>query len=312
MKTNKSSKVSICIPTYNYAHFLSQTIESVLSQTFSDFELLIVDNCSTDNTSDVVKKYSNSDQRITYFRNESNLGMVGNWNRCLQLATGEYIKILCADDLLEPLCIERSVIMLEANPNVILVTGARLLINESLLPMGTLAFSHTLQIISGFEVINKCLVYGNLIGEPSAAMFRRNNAGQVFNSHYKQLMDLEMWFRLLEQGDLASLPEVLCKFRLHSAQGTNASVRSLSFADDDFLLLKEYMKKDYITLSLIQKQIARFNKAYIIWDRRGCYSFKKMVQKMSQHYSLILFVFLFVVLKIKGALLRLFVKRMNR
>jgi glycosyltransferase involved in cell wall biosynthesis len=76
-------KVSVVIPTYNYAHFLDETIQSVLNQTFLDFELIIVDNNSTDNTEEVVKNYL-SDNRVSFYKNDTNIGLVGNWNKCLE------------------------------------------------------------------------------------------------------------------------------------------------------------------------------------------------------------------------------------
>jgi glycosyltransferase involved in cell wall biosynthesis len=79
----KPPKVSVLIPTYNYARYLSQTIESVLAQNFDDMEILIVDDCSRDNTMEILEKYRRLDDRIRVFLNTSNLGMVNNWNRAL-------------------------------------------------------------------------------------------------------------------------------------------------------------------------------------------------------------------------------------
>lgn len=80
-------KISVCIRTYNYAGFLPSAIESILNQEFSDFELIIQDDCSRDDTPQTVRKYL-SDRRIIFAVNERNLGLEGNWNRCLQKARG--------------------------------------------------------------------------------------------------------------------------------------------------------------------------------------------------------------------------------
>src|SRR5918993_3330345 len=93
-------KVSVLVPTYNYARYLGEAIESVLNQTFTDFELIIIDDQSKDETDQVVGKYL-YDSRVTYHKNPVNLGLVGNFNRALELATGEYIKFLLADDKLD-------------------------------------------------------------------------------------------------------------------------------------------------------------------------------------------------------------------
>ena len=90
-------KVTVAIPTYNRAHYLPEAIESVLAQTFQDFELLILDNASTDNTPELVKSFK--DERIRYVRNQTNIGMFGNCNKALELARGEYVIIFHDDDI---------------------------------------------------------------------------------------------------------------------------------------------------------------------------------------------------------------------
>jgi glycosyltransferase involved in cell wall biosynthesis len=115
MTTNP--KVSVLIPTYNYAHFLDETIQSVLNQTYNDYELIIVDNKSTEDTLEVVDKYL-GDRRIHFYQNATNLGLSGNWNKCLGYATGEYIKFLCADDKFHPEMLRKFVSVMDENPTV--------------------------------------------------------------------------------------------------------------------------------------------------------------------------------------------------
>src|SRR5688572_5841450 len=103
-----SPKVSVLIPTYNYAHYLDEAIKSVLNQTFSDFELIIVDDKSSDNTSEVVQKFL-SDPRVSFYINDENLGLVHNFNRCLEYAKGDYIKFLMADDIFNEQLLEKYV-----------------------------------------------------------------------------------------------------------------------------------------------------------------------------------------------------------
>ncbi len=299
------TRISVCIPTYNYGRYLPDAIDSVLSQTLTDFELIISDNCSSDNTQVIVKDYLSRDNRIKYFVNNNNIGLIGNLNKCLFHAKGEYIKFLCADDVLDSTCLEKLMSIFDKYPNVELVTCARLLVDENLRPISTLSFSNNFQVLTGVDVINQCLLYGNVIGEPSAVMFRKVNAANGFSENYKQLSDLDMWFRILEKGDFASLPEALCNFRQHSAQGTKINIKSLAFADDEFNLLNKYIVKDYIKLSFIEKQKARYNKAYIIWHERSSYPFNKMVIKISQHYSILLFAILLGAQKVKTLLIDL-------
>ncbi len=100
--------VSVCIPTFNYGRFLPEAIKSVLAQSFTDFELVVVDNASTDETAELMEAFVRSDPRIRFYRNSENVGIVKNFNRALGHAAGDYVKILCADDLLAPSALERS------------------------------------------------------------------------------------------------------------------------------------------------------------------------------------------------------------
>src|SRR5438270_12301052 len=99
--------VSVCIPTYNGEAFVRQCIESVLAQSFPDFELIVVDDGSTDGTWDIVRDYEARDCRFRVSRNEVNKGLVGNWNHCVDVATGRWLKFVFQDDELAPECLAR-------------------------------------------------------------------------------------------------------------------------------------------------------------------------------------------------------------
>jgi glycosyltransferase involved in cell wall biosynthesis len=101
--------VSVCIPTYNGQAYLRECLESVLAQTFPDFEILVVDDHSRDDTLAILGEYAKRDPRIRIARNPKNLGLVGNWNRCVELAKGEWIKFVFQDDLIAPTCVEKLV-----------------------------------------------------------------------------------------------------------------------------------------------------------------------------------------------------------
>lgn len=268
IRNNDIPLVSICIPAYNYGRYLPAAIESVLAQTYRDFELVIVDNASSDDTPEIVKRYASVDKRIRSVRNEVTIDMADNWNRCLEAAAGTYVKILCADDLLEPGCIEKSVRILLDNPHVSLVSCARLSIDESAKPLGVVSYARRSLIVPGVEVIRKCFFTRNLIGEPTAVLFRKNEAKRGFNPQYKQLTDLEMWFHLLEVGDFAFIFEGLCKFRVHQEQMSKFNMRSLAFIDDENLLYRDYIAKEYIGCSFVNRQRWKFKICLTIWSHK--------------------------------------------
>ncbi|MFA6173011.1 MAG: glycosyltransferase family A protein [Kiritimatiellales bacterium] len=217
--------VSILIPTYNYARFLPEAIESVLAQDFIDFELLIADDASTDNTAEVCMRYTEKDRRIRFVRHEHNLGMVENWNWCLRAACGRYIKYLLADDRFDQPYALRRLVEAIGLPGVSLVTSARNLIDDTSRTTGLWNPLGTEDLrISGKQLVSRCLHDDeNLIGEPTAVLFRAADAVCGFDLGYRQLVDLEMWFYLLQQGDLAYISTPLCCFRRHPAQQTEAN-----------------------------------------------------------------------------------------
>lgn len=261
-----SPKVSICIPTYNYANYIAETIESVLCQTYSDFELLIVDDCSKDNTSEIIEFYARKDTRIKFIVNTINLGMVENWNSCLSLARGEYIKFVFGDDLLaSPDAIERMVSLLDSNDAVSLVCSARNIIDKSS-QVKQIASHFDTGLMSGSDVINYCLTkQKNLIGEPSVVMFRKCQAERGFNSAYIQIVDLEMWFYLLEQGMFAYINEPLCSFRIHSQQQTEKNSGTVADRIDVIRLLDDFLDHSSVTLSNIVKSYLKYDSIYDIW-----------------------------------------------
>jgi glycosyltransferase involved in cell wall biosynthesis len=214
-------KVSILIPTYNHAHFLDEAIQSALAQTFTDFELIIVDNCSTDNTDQVVAKFL-VDKRVSYVKNETNLGLVGNWNKCLELANGEYIKFLCSDDKFHPQLLEKFVPIMEQYPSVSMVTSNKAYFG-SIDEVVYLPYNH---LVSGKELIYQTLLITDFIGDPTCVMIRKSNLKLGgFRTDMLWIVDWEMWIRHLLVGDCYVVPDILLYTRKHPEQNTNAVVK---------------------------------------------------------------------------------------
>jgi len=123
MTSECKPRVSIGMPVYNGELFIGDALDSILAQTFKDFELIISDNGSTDATEGVCRAYLSKDPRIRYFRNETNRGAAYNFNKCIELSSGEYFKWAAADDLCAPDYLERCVAVLDREPEVILCYG---------------------------------------------------------------------------------------------------------------------------------------------------------------------------------------------
>jgi glycosyltransferase involved in cell wall biosynthesis len=250
------ARVSICIPTYNGASYLAQCLDSALAQSHADLEILIVDDGSRDETVAIAHEYERRDARVRVVVNAANLGLVGNWNRCLELATGTWVKFLFQDDWLEPTCVER---MLAAAGNAPMVFCARDFVFESSSPetvqeyaefVGPTSlagmFAETFQLdASDFCRALARKPLANFLGEPTSVMLRRDLFTRFggFDGRYVQLCDFEYSVRVGAQCGMAWVPDVLAHFRVHGSSTTAANQRSKLFAKDvidPLLLLHDY------------------------------------------------------------------------
>lgn len=166
--------VSILIPVYNREFLVIETIESALGQTYKNIEIIIVDNCSTDDTWNVLQDFVKKDDRIKIFQNSKNIGPVLNWKRCIDEASGEYAKILFSDDLISENFIEETLVSLINNPNIGFVISKVLLTNTSvelknnvLNPMNKIKFYSRRHFI-----FSKIYGLGNFPNSPGCALFR--------------------------------------------------------------------------------------------------------------------------------------------
>lgn len=241
-------KVSILIPTYNYAHYIGEAIESALNQTYTDFELIIIDDQSKDNTDEVVARYL-SDPRVSYHKNKFNLGLAGNFNEALKYATGEYIKYLLADDVFHPTLLEKMVPVMDEHPTVMLVTSKREMFGtktkSSNLPLTHLQKGETVIYASLKEKA------GNWIGEPTTVMFRKSALKiGLFNTKYTCLVDWDMWLRILTAGDCFIIPETLSYFRVHDTQASRLIMNDYKYTFEDYEFYKIIKTDNPLSLDL--------------------------------------------------------------
>jgi glycosyltransferase involved in cell wall biosynthesis len=222
--------VSVCVPAYQAEAFLAHAIESVLAQTLTDWELVVVDNASTDRTGEIASSYR--DPRIAVHTNPTTVSLQDNWNRAVALASGRYVKVVPADDLLQPECLERQVKELESNPGLALVScrrdfvdpdGAVVLRNRGLVGL--------LGERPSAEVVHRVMTCGiNPIGEPATMLFRRDHflAAGHFDASLPFPMDLELAIRLLQHGSVLGQEETLAAFRVRGDSFTAADIGAQS------------------------------------------------------------------------------------
>lgn len=210
--------VTIVIPTYCGEKTIEESISSVLLQKLNDFELIVLDDASSDQTSEIVLGFN--DSRIIYIRNKINQGPESNWNQGLSIARGKYFKLLPHDDVLHSECLLRQVGVLEEDKSerLALAFSARNVVDPDgrhIIRRGWPRKSSG--IVSGSLVGRRCIRYGtNLLGEPGSVLFRLSLANKVgsFSSRFPYVTDLEYWLRLLLHGDAYYDAEPLATFRL--------------------------------------------------------------------------------------------------
>lgn len=210
-------KVCIVIPAYNAASVIEKTIKSVLSQTYKNIDLTVIDDCSTDNTAEVVQS---SYPDVKLIKNDVNLGHIGNFNKALTLAAdSKYFKILCADDLLAPDFCKKMVNAFEKNPTAVLCFSASNVIDEN----DKILFYRGLDT-SGAKFKGKligCWAFKqarNIFGETSTVLLRTDvieKVGEFDIAFEKSTEDLDYWLRVLKFGDAIYLNEPLSFFRWH-------------------------------------------------------------------------------------------------
>ena len=238
-------KVTVCLPTFNKARYLPAAIESVLTQEFHDYELLIVNDASPDQTDEIVRGFG--DSRIRYVRNPRNLGLVENWNRCLNLAQGDYAMVFHDDDVMLPGLLSREVEVLDADPTVVLIHAAAQAIDENgavfsvTPPRAWPALASGLDFVSHYWGLNSAYVV-----MPSA-MFRRSLALKLgaFNPDLKYSADADLWQRLAFEGQVAFLDEMLISNRIHRSQTTQ------KILTNSLQMLDERLKLAQVTRRLV-------------------------------------------------------------
>lgn len=259
--------VSVCIPTYNHAQVVGDALRSAMAQGYENLEILVVDNHSEDETGQVVTDIASGDRRVRYVRHAENLGMARNFSACISLAKGEFVQILCADDALDPGCTAALADALHLCPEGVLAACGRILSDENLKPVRVVRARKLREVVSGQALLRECFVYSNLIGEPTAVMFRRAAASRGFHPDYSQAVDLEMWMHLLTQGAGILLPEPLCRIRRHAAQASHENIRSGRMIEDKQRLFRDYGPALSAELSLAEK---------LMWDARMALSIQRV------------------------------------
>ena len=234
--------VSVLMPNYNYGRYISGAIESVLNQTFEDFELIIFDDCSTDDSRKTIESYQGKDKRIKSFFHEKNMGIALTTNDLQSKASGKYIAHLDSDDLWEHSKLSRQLAILQKNDSMVVWSEGRV-IDENGVPTGktfTQMNSATKKKKSG--IIFEELLFGNFIFR-SSLIYKRDFAKDIrYDAALKFLNDYKFVVNLAKNQPFYFIKEPLAKYRLH---GKNIILSTDRVRNLDNLTINKYFLRQY-------------------------------------------------------------------
>jgi len=209
-----TTQVTLLVPAYNYGRFITQALDSLLSQTLRDMELIVIDDASTDETPRIVAQYA-SDARVRVVRHEQNQGHIASYNEGLAMARGNYIGIVSADDYcLRPDALERQVAVFAENPRVGMVYSAHLMLDPDG-HMTTVAHGAADAVRSGFDEF-RSLLWGNYILHSGVLLKREvQSALGPYDPELPQSGDWDLWLRASAGYDVGYIAEPLYVYRLH-------------------------------------------------------------------------------------------------
>jgi glycosyltransferase involved in cell wall biosynthesis len=222
---NSTPKVSVGLPVYNGANFLRASINSILAQDFTDWELIITDNASTDDTEAICRDYAARDARVRYVRNESNIGASGNYNKCFQLSRGSYFRWQAHDDECHPAMLRRCVEYLDAAPTRVAMVYPRGELIDSTGKTITPVLDHIDSHDSRPHRRLARLLWDLNMCDPVFGLIRSDHLrrtqliGPFFGADYILLGELAML------GEIHELPEVLFRLRAHEKRSVKANAK---------------------------------------------------------------------------------------
>jgi len=282
-------KVSVCIPVYNGEKHIRETVDSILNQTYRNYELVIVDNCSTDKTDEILKSFK--DPRLKLFRNNKTVGAAQNWNKCLEHASGDYIALYHGDDIYYPTIVEEEITILDKYTKVGAVFTLAEYLNEENIPIKKLDIPKSIEeinILDFKQTINNTMRHECIFFCPTAMMRKSvlDRVGRFDAESYGFVFDLDMWLRIAQRSKLCIINKKLMKYRIYSSQGSQALAATGGL--EHYKAVDKYLRLDNIgdwfNLNFLYYSIVKFIK-YAAHYLSLKEKIKKILAKHSRRYK---------------------------
>jgi len=216
----KNPKVSVLMPAYNAEEYIGEAIESILNQTFTDFECIIIDDCSKDKTWDIIQEYAKKDKRIRPFKNEKNLKLSATLNKGIGLCRAEYIARMDADDWCYPYRLEKQYTVISTNSNIGILGGTMEVCNESL-EVKNIRKYH----ITNEEIRKYIFKYSPFCH--ATTIYRKDIVQSVggYNIDLYDAEDYDLYFRIGKISEFRNIDDVLYKMRYNENSVSNTRAR---------------------------------------------------------------------------------------
>jgi glycosyltransferase involved in cell wall biosynthesis len=293
--------VTIGIPAYNSDKFIKQTIDSLINQSYSNIEILISDNGSTDNTQNVDLEYLQKDKRVHYFKNDKKSSYSENCNKLISLAKGHYVAIYHSDDVYDYNIVKKEVQVLCEYPEILGIFSLYEQIDEHgnhISPIKyPIPFNQEIFTVDFSKFVNVLIDKGGSCFCCPTSMIRRDVYLKLngYNEKLKYIEDQDMWLRILMTGKMAILKEKLIKYRIHSSQGSSIyKDSSRNIISIPLSHLKTFLEEnDLIQQYKIKLDIAETKDclylAYLSLKRKNYNDFINWIEKSKKIYKLNLF-----------------------
>ncbi|KQB41565.1 glycosyltransferase family 2 protein [Flavobacterium aquidurense] len=252
---SSSPKITVLMPVYNCELYVKEAVDSILNQTFSDFEFIIIDDASTDSTVSIIKSYN--DPRIQLIEKPQNSGYTNSLNNGLSIAKGEYIARMDGDDISLPERFAKQVTFLDANPDVVLCGTVFTIIGTDII----------VTVPENNENIKLAMLKDCCIGHPTV-MIRKNILDKfslMYDATKEPAEDYDLWTRMLVIGKLHNLQEVLLQYRIHNSQVSqkrNEQQTNIALEIKTNLINNLNLNKDEFTTDLLKKIISGKHQIY--------------------------------------------------
>lgn len=273
-------KVSVIVPNYNHALYLNQRIDSILNQTYQDFELILLDDCSTDNSKEILLSYKNHPKVSHVVFNEKNSGSTfKQWDKGIELAQGEFVWIAESDDWAEANFLATIVSELDKRDNIGLVYTASKLINS----VGEVTYenkeqnTHKVIEYKGNQFISERLLTSNAIWNASMMVFKKDLFYKLNDSSYREMKYCGDWFlyvQFCQQTDILEIKSTLNNYRIHSDNVSTEAKRNGMYFTEGFRVF-EYIS-NIESVSIPVKSLYDWAKMYQKADRE--YHFPKEIR----------------------------------